>query len=134
MKYILIEKERGLIFFYFILVLQIINNIIIGWTFCDRDPVRSVSISFLVHESVRDFLRYLSPPSSKLSLLADKVCTEFYPVWNTITDTPSNPLYQIWPPKKQRFLRNSGHKFILPAVKTERFKRSFINRYLFNFI
>ena len=99
------------------MVLQIINNIIIGWTFWDRDPVRSVSISFLVHESVRDFLRYLSPPSSKLSLLADKVCTEFYPVWNTFTDTPSHPLYQLLPPKKQRFLRNRGHDFILPALK-----------------
>ena len=55
-------------------------------------------------------------------------------LWNTITDTPSHPLYQLLPPKKQRFLRNRGHKFILPAVKTERFKRSFINRCLFNFI
>ena len=37
-------------------------------------------------------------------------------------------------PKKQRFLRNRGHDYILPAVKTERFKGSFINWCLFNFI
>ena len=55
-------------------------------------------------------------------------------LWSTITDTPSHPLYQLLPPKKQRFLRNRGHDFILPAVNTERFKRSFINRCLFNFI
>ena len=34
------------------------------------------------------------------------------------TDTPSRPLYQLLPPKKQRFLRKRGHDFILPAVKT----------------
>ena len=55
-------------------------------------------------------------------------------LWSTITDTPSHPLYQLLPPKKQRFLRNRGHDFVLPAVNTERFKRSFINRCLFNFI
>ena len=48
---------------------------------------------------------------------------------NTITDTTFHPLYQLLAPKKQRFLRNRGHDFILPAVK-----RSFINRCLFNFI
>ena len=48
-------------------------------------------------------------------------------LWNTITDTPSHPLYQLLPPKKQRFLRNRGHDFILPAVK-----EIFINRCLFN--
>ena len=37
------------------------------------------ALSFLVHESVRDFLRYLWPPSSNLSLLLDKVCTVFLP-------------------------------------------------------
>ena len=34
------------------------------------------SLSFLVHGSVRDFLRYLAPPSGKLSLLLDKVYTQ----------------------------------------------------------
>ena len=45
-----------------------------------------------------------------------------------------SPLPTITPPNKQRFLRNRGHDFILPAVKTERFKRSFIDWCLFNFI
>ena len=56
-------------------------------------------------------------------------------LWNTITDTPSHPLYQLLLPKKQRFLWNRGHDFIVPAViKTECFKRYFSNRCLFNFI
>ena len=44
------------------------------------------------------------------------------------------PIYQLLPPKKQRFLRNKGHDFIFPAVKLERYRRSFINRCHFNFI
>ena len=51
---------------------------------------------------------------------------------NTITDTPSHPLYQLLPLKKRRFLRNRGHDFILLADKTEGFRRSFLNRCLFN--
>ena len=30
-----------------------------------------------------------------------------------------SPLSTILPPKKQRFLRNRGHDFIFPAVKTD---------------
>ena len=72
--------------------------------------------------------------TSNLYAIAEVIRNRDCKLWNTITDTPSHPLYQLLPPKKQRFLRNRGHDFILPAVKTERFKRSFINRCLFNFI
>ena len=41
------------------------------------------SLNFLVHGSVRDFLRYLSLTSSKLSLLLEKVGTVSYPVWDS---------------------------------------------------
>ena len=46
----------------------------------ERTELKFDSLSFLVRGSVRDFLRYLSLPSSKLSLLMDKVCAAFYPV------------------------------------------------------
>ena len=72
--------------------------------------------------------------TNNLYVIAEVIRNRDCKLWNTIIDTPSQPLYQLFPPKKQRFLRNRGHDFILPAVKTERFKRSFINRCLFNFI
>ena len=69
------KRKRPNFFFYFGFT---DNKQYYYWIRFLWDPVRSVSISFLVHGSVRDFLRYLSPPSSKLSLLPEKVCTEFY--------------------------------------------------------
>jgi hypothetical protein len=53
-----------------------------------------------------------------------------------ICSTPDHPLYELLPPKGQRPLREREHDFRLPEVKTvkhaERFKRSFLNRCLFN--
>ena len=72
--------------------------------------------------------------TNNLYVIAEVIRDRDCKLWSTITDTPSHPLYQLLPPKKQRFLRNRGHDFIFPVVKTERFKRSFINRCLFNFI
>ena len=46
-------------------------------------------------------------------------------------------MYQITcslAPKRYRVLRERGHDFILPNVKTDRFKRAFVNRRLFKFI
>ena len=55
--------------------------------------------------------------TSNLYAIAEVIRNRDCKLWNTITDTPSHPLYQLLPPKKQRFLRNRGHDFILPAVK-----------------
>ena len=41
-------------------------------------------------------------------------------------------LHELLPDKKQRTLRVQNHNYILPQIKTERFKRCFINRCLFN--
>ena len=71
--------------------------------------------------------------TSNLYVIVEVIRNRDCKLWNTITDTtPSHPLYQLLPPKKQRFLRNRGHHFILPTVKTERFRRSFLYRCLFN--
>ena len=42
-------------------------------------------------------------------------------------------LYDLLAEKKSRFLRERQHSFILPNIKTERFKRSFLNRCLFDY-
>ena len=43
-------------------------------------------------------------------------------------------LQVLLPPSRQLELRNRGHEYELPRVRTERFKRVFVNRCLFNFI
>ena len=40
----------------------------------------------------------------------------------------------LLPPKRQLKLRNRGHDYELPIVRTERFKRVFLNICLFNFV
>ena len=49
---------------------------------------------------------------------------------NVISD--DHILYDLLPPKRRRVLRERKHDFILPRIKTERFKHCFINRCLFN--
>ena len=51
-----------------------------------------------------------------------------------ITNNHTNALYSLLPNKLIRPLRQRGHDFELPIVKTERFKNVFINRCLFDFI
>ena len=55
-------------------------------------------------------------------------------LWTKITKDTSNALYNLLPNKLNRPLRQRGHEFELPSLKTERFKNSFVNRCLFKFI
>ena len=55
-------------------------------------------------------------------------------LWKSITDNSNHCLYDLLPPQRTRQLRNRGHNYILPRIRTERFKSSFINRCLFKFI
>ena len=52
-------------------------------------------------------------------------------LWNKITSTEDNALLEQLPEKRSRLLRPRGHEYELPLVRTERFKRSFINRCLY---
>ena len=55
-------------------------------------------------------------------------------LWKKILDDDHNALRELLPNKLNRTLRQRGHDFELPLVRTERFKKSFVNRCLFNFI
>lgn len=54
-------------------------------------------------------------------------------IWEKLIKAPdSSQLSDLLPPKRRRSgLRNRKHDFILPKVRTERFKKCFINRCLF---
>ena len=54
-------------------------------------------------------------------------------LWKTITNSTKGPLANHLPPSKTR-LPNRGLSYILPYIRTERFKRCFIDRCLFSFI
>ena len=71
---------------------------------------------------------------NNLFVIAEVIRNRNSKIWNIITDTLSHPFDQLLPLKKEIFLRNGGHDFILPAVKTTSFWRSFNNRCLINFI
>ena len=55
-------------------------------------------------------------------------------LWENITSSPKHPLFHLLPLKRTRILRERGHDFIPPRVKTERFKKVFLNRCIFNYI
>ncbi|CAH3170390.1 unnamed protein product, partial [Porites lobata] len=52
-------------------------------------------------------------------------------LFNRIASYKGHVLYDLFRPKRNRALRDRGHDFILPRVKTELFKRAFVNRCLF---
>ena len=73
------------------------------------------------------FVKQVSPVLSLLETSDNKL-------WESITTSTEGPLVDLLPPSKTRLLRNRGHSYVLPQIRTERFKRCFINRCLFNFI
>ena len=54
-------------------------------------------------------------------------------LFNRIASYKGHALYDFFRPKRNRALRDRGHDFILPRVKTELFKRAFLNRCLIYF-
>ena len=49
-----------------------------------------------------------------------------------IVNDPDHVLHNLLLEKRSRTLRDRKHSFIFPMIKTERFKRSFLNRCLFD--
>ena len=51
-------------------------------------------------------------------------------LWKSIMGASSDPLQDLLPPLKNRALRGRSHQ--IPRVNTERFKKCFVNRRLFD--
>ena len=71
--------------------------------------------------------------TSNFSPIAELTSGKDRALWEKITTSTAHPLQDLLPPKKTRSLRRTSHNYILPRVRTERYKRCFINRCLFNF-
>ena len=55
-------------------------------------------------------------------------------LWEEITSDSANLSHELLPAQRARSLWKRGHNYILPPVRTERFKRCFFNRGLFEFV
>ena len=55
-------------------------------------------------------------------------------LWMKIINNKDNALQELLPNKLNRLLKQRGHEFELPIIRTERCKRSFINRCLYKFV
>ena len=53
-------------------------------------------------------------------------------LWKSIMATSLHPLKDLLPPLKNRALRGRSHPYQIPRVNTERFKKCFVNRCLFD--
>ena len=74
--------------------------------------------------------RYISEEINFVEIISKKDLK----LWNNIMSNKNNALHELLPNRLNRPLRQRGHEFELPIVRTERFKCSFLNRCLLNFI
>lgn len=72
--------------------------------------------------------------TSKYTPITDVIRMKDRLLWEEITSDSANPLHELLPAQRARSLRKRGHNYILPPVRTERFKRCFLNRCLFEFV
>ena len=72
--------------------------------------------------------------TNKIILISDVITSRDSDLFNRIISDTGHVLYNLLPPKRYRVLRERGHDFTLPKVKTDRFKRAFANRCLSKFI
>ena len=65
--------------------------------------------------------------------ICDILTTRDSKLWNKITSN-TTALDDLLPPRRTRHLRSRGHDYILPRVRTSRFKSTFVNRCLFSIV
>ena len=70
--------------------------------------------------------------TSKYTPIMDVIKMKDRLLWDEITSDSANPLHEFLPAQRARSLRKRGHNYILPPVRTERFKRCFFNSVFLN--
>ena len=71
--------------------------------------------------------------TDKIILISEVIKNRDRNLLNRIINDTDHVLYDMFPHKRNRALRDRGHDFILPPLKTERFKLPFVNGCLFSF-
>ena len=117
-------------------------------TNCLNEHLQSISDNFsLQYSELRCEVRSSEYNSEKLSEIdckygysiqklhiLDIMNTKNKKLWNKIIANPSHALHTLLPPKRKLQLRDRGHDYELPNIRTERFKRVFLNRCLFKLV
>ena len=75
---------------------------------CRIDKVQDRAVRF-------GYLKYTTP-------IKDLIKESDARLWADINSDSGNPLAFLLPTKRSRILRERGHPYILPKIKTERFK------------
>jgi len=71
--------------------------------------------------------------AAKFTPIADLIRERDLKLWKKVT-TYNHCLKDLLPMKRTRSLWDRGHNYVLPHVRTERFKWCFINKCLRNFV
>ena len=71
--------------------------------------------------------------TAKFTPITDLLRERDFELWKKVT-TDDHCLNDLLPMKLTRNLKYSGHDYVLPLVRTERFKQCSINRCLSNFM
>ena len=72
--------------------------------------------------------RYIQHEASIQQVIEDRDVR----LWKSIMGTSSHPLQDLLPSLKNRAIRGRSHPYQIPRVNTERFKKCFVNRRLFD--
>ena len=89
-------------------------------------------LSLIIDKFCKQTLRY--GYTSKYTSIMDVIRKKDRLLWEEISSDSANPLHELLPAQRARSLRKRGHNYILPPVRTERFKCCFLNRCLFEFV
>ena len=106
------------------------------WLYLYGLEVRTSAYQSRYLDRIDNFLRraYHFGYTNKIILISDVITRRDSDLFNRIISDIGHVLYNLLSPKRYRVLREKGHDFTLPKVKSDRFKRrTFVNRYLFKF-
>ena len=112
--------------------LNLLFNSLIMPTLCFTIEVGSCAYKNKYLEQVNSFLchAYRFGYTSHLIDMNDVIKEQDNKLWNKIVSNLVNTLNELLPPKWTRCLKQRKHNYILPKVKTERFKQVFVIIYI----
>ena len=116
---------RDLDYLFNCLILSLFTYFIRVWGFADYTKYLS-QIDRLLRRAFR--FGYIQHETPIQQVIKDRDVR----LWKSIMGTSSHLLQDLLPPLKNRDLRGRLHPYQIPRVNTERFKKCFVNRRLFD--
>jgi len=111
-----------------LIVVSIGNSIICSDIFVINTTSDISRLLYVISRAVRQVKCDIQHETSIQQVIKDRDVR----LWKSIMGTSSHPLQDLLPPLKNRALRGGSHPYQIPRVNTERFKKCFVNRRLFD--